>query len=436
MRYLVAIVCLLAPSLAFAHAEEPNAQSVFAMPEDGWVVRANFGVVDSQVPDRFVCEEAFLGGDGWILGALGPTEWITFGESSVRRTEDGCDFEKIAEVPVRPSDATVHVASGNAAYLMNGDAAAGLWVSTDRGRSFELVDGLAPELHQFTGVRFLDEDTLLVSAYARQESGASRLFRVDLGGPPEELAVPADTTFPYILAAGGGQMVLLARRTAQVVFWASPDEMASADELELGGWPTGALLSADGNTAWISGTEGSRGIMVGRRESGNVLWTPIIDGQAANCIGGDEDSMFVCGLGRLDGADVFAVRDEMTEQVLNFRTLRGPRSCPQGTEVADVCPLVWREIASYFGADPNADLGGFPEPDAGADDVGVAPDVAAPGSDAGAGADGPSRGCCATWSSARPARSFPTGSVGLAGLLALAAATRARRRRRSAVPPT
>lgn len=351
--YLI-VASILIPSVAAAHAEEPSAKRVHTLPGESWTVQANFGVVTSATPDRFVCEEAFFGGDGWMLGVFGPTEWITFGERDVRRTEDGCSFDVITEVGARPSDATVDAASGAAAFVVNGEAGAGLFVSTDRGQNFERHAAVDPAGLHLTGVRFLDADTLIVSAYVADTARTARLFRVTLEGAAEELSVPPDLSFPYVLEASAGQIALLARRDGQVILWGAPDALADADELETTAWPTGARMSSDGQQLWIAGLLEGKGLTVGTRDAGSVTWTESFPDQAASCVGGDETALYLCGLARLDGADVFRVDGPDLVEAVDFRQLKGPRDCPATSDVGEICPAVWEEIAYYFGVDASA----------------------------------------------------------------------------------
>ena len=417
---IFALAVFLPASRVAAHAEEPSARSVHVL-QDGLLVRANFGVLSSAAPHRFVCEEAFLGGDNWLLGELGPTEWLTFGEKDIRRTEDGCSFEVVATVTGTPADAAVHPASGSVAYLDNDPDGGGLFVSTDRGQSFERHEGLAAAGLQLTGVRFLDAMTLLVSAYSTDADRAAQLYRVAIGGSVEPLAVPPGLTFAVILDAGAGQIALLARRESQgVMLWGAPDSLDAAIELETPVWPTGARLSSDGDTLWIAGLHDGLGLTRGVRNGASASWAELFTEDAAGCIGGDDSGLYTCGLARLDGADIFRIEGDSRTPHIDFREMIGPAQCPETSDVGEICPVVWQEIASYFGVDPDADTGAGPDhhhgPDAGAHDHHGA-DSGDPGvdaeldaADAGAPDDfftGPVRGGgCATTGDARRGQGF------------------------------
>ena len=395
---LFAILCLASASTAFAHAEEPNAQRL-VFTDDGWVLQANFGVVESTSSNRLVCEEAYLGGEGWKLAVLGQTEWITFGETSAQRTTDGCTFEKVATLPDLPTDTAADPVSGSVAYLMNTETDGGLWVSTDRGQTFENIPGVDVATNQLTGVRFLDDDTLIVSGYQLGSNGAPSVWRVTISTAEVTALTPPDgTTYPYVLAAEGGHVILLARRDVQMLFWGTPDSLDTA-EVELGSWPTGATLSADGTSAWVSGADMSRGVLVGTLAGDTASWETVIPDTIANCVEHEAGATYVCSLNRLHEFDlVELLEDGTTRGVVNFREFEGVRQCPAGSTVADVCPVVWREISSYFGVDPNAgDMGPGPG------DMGVSSDAGGQGWTPDTDVpnfpgemDEPASGCCTT----------------------------------------
>lgn len=402
MKHLLTVLCLIpllgSASTAWAHAEEPNAQTLFGTP-GGWVLRANFGAVESGDPNRLVCEEAYLGGEGWLLAVLGQTEWVTMGESTIQRTMDGCDFERVRDVPTKPTDAASDQESGNVAFVLNHEVDAGLWLSTDRGASFEQVDGLDADMNQMTGVRFLDANTVIVTGYGLGQSGAPVMWSVDVNTKtPTALNLPADTTYPYVLAAGGGQVVMLARRDSQMLFWGPPDDL-DAVEYELTSWPTGASLSTAGDTVWVSGPESGKGILVGVRDGTDVTWETHAADLVANCVERFEETTYICSLNRLHDFDLFELAaDGTTTGVVSFLDFAGARECPAATEVGDVCGLVWKQIGSYFGVDTGyvPDMGNGDPIDAGmAMDTGQAP---GPHGGDGAAPQGPQRdtGCCTT----------------------------------------
>ena len=155
-------------------------------------------------------------------------------------------------------------------------------------------------------------------------------------------------------------------------------------------WPAGALLSEDGSNLWVGGVNNGVGVLHGTRDGSEVTWSMIAEADTVSCLGGDEGSLFVCGLARIDGADVFALGDGAVMPALDFRAMRGPKLCPPTSDVGQMCPVVWREMAAYFGVDPNADFGAWLPGDG---DAGVTGDGDTSAPDA---SPSDRRGCCAS----------------------------------------
>lgn len=393
----VLLVSFLAPATAFAHAEQPISEQVFAIDGGGWVLQANVGIVQSSNPRELICEESFLGGDNWILGALGETEWLTFGENEVMRTEDGCDFEVVMQTGVVPTSAAVHPAGGNAAFLLNTMEQRGLWVSTDRGMNFENLTDLGA--HQTTDLRFVDATTLLVTGYDREMEGAGLAWLVNLeSGETTEVALPDDVLYPYVLDASAGYALVLGRRGNQIVFWGPLDDIGK-NEYVADVWPTGGRLSDDGRTAWVSGMLNGKGIVEGTLDGDDVAtWDSFAEELAAGCIASVDDDLLACGPAGCQVSDLLHVpRDGDPVGLLRYDGFEGVRSdCPEGSDVAEVCPTVWGELSKYFvalpecptfdGPEPEPDPDPDPQPDAGGDADAAEPEPTPP-------AGG---GCCAT----------------------------------------
>ena len=388
----VLVACIGMPATAFGHAEEPATKTIFAR-DDGWVARANVGIITSQRPDELICEEAFLGGDGWLLAAFGLNEFVTFGATTVMRTDDGCDFETVLEIERKPSDVATHVTSGSVAFVMNGTETDGVWVSSDRGRTFERMTPFDVDVVHTTALRFVDENTLVVSGYDRDQAGLGLMYAVDLTTQTASaLDVPNGVTYPYLLdAAPSGHLLLLGRAGDQIVFW-GPTEDVGQNEFVASTWPSGARLSEDGQTAWVSGVLNGNSVAVGTLDAGGVAqWSSIAEDNTAGCVEPVGEDVYFCGLARFDEFDILSVDSGgEVRGVLDFRDFAGVRSdCPDDTEVGTVCPLAWEQLAPYFGielpddSDMEADSG---TADAGVTDAGPPPVLPQNADD----------GCCAT----------------------------------------
>ena len=415
MKKWFIVVFLLLPSPLFAHAEEPSAEQFLGALS---ITKANFGLV-SNAFEGMVCEEAFVGGDSWKLAALGENEWVVIGENNIQRTTDGCEFEPIKDttdliipgLEASPDRTTV-------AYIANAGLEEGIWFSTDRGVTFDRLN-IDTTAFQLTALRFVDDTTLIVSGYEPDQDGDGFLLQIDItNGTSQNLTIPVGIKFPYVLDANPMGIVWLGRAETLTVYWGDLADTSVRSYIPRT-WPTAATLTADGQTVWVSGVENGQGIARGDMTN---TWDVILAEQVASCISEYDGAIYFCGLERRDGADVFQIVDDTTiEPVVRFTDLRGSRSdCPPESDVGTVCPLVWNEVASYFGQEPNV------TPDMGTG----APDVGSTTNDSGSISDAsdetpPSsgdKGCCAT------ATPTPTWQYGF--LFACVVLARSRRRKR------
>lgn len=390
--FLFSFLCAAFPHDARAHANNPAAEAITAI-EDGWLAHTTFGVVGTHF-EGFVCEEAFLGGNAFHIVFLGPDEWVTMSENGLWTTSDGCDFTKRADLPVNPTDAAGHAASGRVAYVLNGDNGAGVYVSTDRGLTFERK--LERAEHQWTGVRFADENTLVLSAYDRANAGAARLVRFDLSTEQAtDLAMAGTYTYPYLLDAVGDRVLWLARAETQSLMFGPLDQPDTKVE-PISSWPTAARIIADDKIA-VAGMQLSRGIAEGVLVGTDWGWSELVPTTSALCLTPIGDDYLICTQRQFDDADIVRVRAGQGQTERLFTELTGPRDCPADSAAGAVCPVVWRELSRALGEEPEGptDAGGDGS-DAGAD-VGITdtPDI---GLDASTPSDDPadtSEGCSA-----------------------------------------
>ncbi len=349
MKFIFLTLFLLVPAQLFAHAEEPAARSIFKT-QNGILVQANFGIIANTL-DGYACEEAFLGGDAWKVGVFSDTEWITFGSDNIKRTEDGCSFETIKEIDSIVGDIRVSPDQKTVIYSANGGSEPGIWISKDRGKSFQPVSYDVAGL-QVTGLRFLNNNTFLVSAYDTSKAGAGLLISFSTQDPkPVPISIPADVTFPYLLDANENGFVWLGRLEAQTIFVGSTE---NSDEVRYlpESWPVGAALSADGQNIYIGGVSEGSGIAVGTKSTGE--FKTIVADQVVDCLNRVGDKIYTCGLERRDGFDVFELENETLKGVSKFTNINGPRNdCPADSDVSTICPIVWNDTAEYFGKDPN-----------------------------------------------------------------------------------
>ncbi|GEM_PF-5023062 len=349
IKYFLFLFVVLWSNGLFAHAEEPAAKSILKN-GDAIIVQANFGIVSGDMKD-YVCEESFIGGETWKMALLGENEWITFGSDAIKRTEDGCTFETVKEINSIVGDIRVSPDKKTIAYFANGGTDKGIWFSQDRGKSFT-PSSFPIEGIQITGLRFSNNQTLLISAYDTTQEGNGILLSVSTQTlETTTIPLPEGVTFPYLLDANDEGYVWLGRKVEQTIFVGKGDK---SDELEYipGAWPTGAALSEDGKFIYVSGVNEGAGLSIGNRSTGSFeLHHP---DNIFDCLDRVNGKIYLCGLEKRDGFDVFQIQDDNTlKGVVKFSTIEGPKNtCSKDSEVGLVCAIIWKETASYFGRDP------------------------------------------------------------------------------------
>ncbi len=363
---LFLLVSLLWAGSAFGHAEAPLSRRAFVFADGTWMLRTNFGAISSDRPNEFICEEAFLGGDRFQIAATGATSFVTFGETTIQRTEDGCEFERVAALEARAEDVDAHAESQSVAYVTNGDTEFGLFVSTDAGKTFRPVGELDGTIYQFTTVRFLDATSVVVGAYERDADGKAAILAVDLtDGTVTPLELPEGITFPYVIAAGGGRFLFNAREMVQTLYIGTLENPTlhtrplNTGEL----WPTGAGFAPDGSALWMTGLVIGLGVEYAEWNDTELSWQSAMSSSPAQCVASNGEDVFVCSSVAGGGeADFVTLAGDVQSPVLTFDSIVGPRECPAESDVGTVCPLVWPEIAPALGVE----VEGSETPDAGA----------------------------------------------------------------------
>ncbi|MGM0559062.1 MAG: hypothetical protein ACQEVA_21940 [Myxococcota bacterium] len=343
---------------AGAHGSEPLPEKLYGFDSGDWVFQTNFGVITSETSTRYVCEEAFNGGDDFRVAALGLNRWVIFTPDAIYRTEDGCEFEKVEPLPKIPSDMAAVRGGAGVAYVINSDEPehAGVFVSDDAGASFRQV-GVDVGSRQFTRVEFLDAGTLLVSAYSRDSAsqGAAELIEVGIDGDTMTmLEVPDGLKYPYLLDVEADSVLWQAStEDGQSLFWGSVDE-PGRDEFPLDAWPKGAVLSADGSEFWVAAAnEGSKGLT---HATAPDMMVDIAADHSGLCIGRAADTVYACARGDREGHELSRVAGSQIEAAVDFSQLEGPRNtCPEGSDVATTCPAVWPELAVGLGIEVDED---------------------------------------------------------------------------------
>jgi hypothetical protein len=356
---LFLLVGLALASSAHAHGAEPLPEKIHGFDSGEWVFHTNFGIITSEKPNRYVCEEAFNGGDDFRVAALGLQTWVMFTPDAIYRTEDGCEFEKTEQLPKIPSD-VASLRGGAVAYVVNTDSAdtTGVFVSEDAGASFRKV-GVDVSQRQFTRVDFIDDKTLLVSAYAKdaESQGAVELIEVALSDDSMTmLDVGEGLRYPYLLDVEDDNIIWQASTgSGQSLFWGTVSE-PTRDEIPLDAWPNGVVLSDDGSEFWIAAPNaGSKGLA---HMPSSDMMVDISSDHSGLCVGRAADTVYACARSDREGHDLSRVVGEDVEPALTFTDIAGPRDdCPAGSDVATTCPAVWPELATGLGIEVEEDEG-------------------------------------------------------------------------------
>ncbi|MEZ4460953.1 MAG: hypothetical protein R3E66_14755 [bacterium] len=363
---LIALTFLsaFAASTASAHSGEALAEAITLI-DDAVLVKTNFGVVASHF-DGFVCEEAFLGGEIFHVAALGKDQWVTLSENGIWTTDDGCEFTKVAELTVAPTDVATELTTKSVAYALNSMESGGIWLSQDQGQSWTRV--LENDSYQWTGVRFAPAGRLVATAYDRDNMGAAHLVTYDVTSQVSNDAPIAEVTYPYLLDALDDDILWLGRTDTQTAFWGTIDQPKLRPKM-ITSWPTAARILSPTKVV-LAGLFQQRGLSEGTLTGDEVVWNDLAPITTAVCVTPDGDSYLVCSQARFDMADVIRVTGPDLAPEFDFKQLEGPRACPAGSSVAEVCPVVWRELQRSLGLVPTEE----PMPDAGMPDADMTPD--------------------------------------------------------------
>ncbi len=370
---LTFVVAVAFASTALGHGAEPLPENIHGFDSGEWVFHTNFGVITSDAPTRYVCEEAFSGGDQFRVAAIALNQWVIFTPDAIYRTEDGCDFEKVAPLPKISSDVGFVRGGEGVAYVVNAQNSdeTGVFVSRNAGASFRKV-AVDVAGRQFTRVEFLNADTLLVSAYAKDSSsqGAAELIEVSLTGDAVTmLEPPQGLRYPYLLDVEAESIVWQASTDdGQSLFWGTVDD-PGRDGFALEAWPNGAVLSADGSEFWVAAANsGSKGLT---HAMASDMMIDIAAEHSGLCVGRAGDAIYACARGDREGHELSRVIDGELDAAVSFDAIEGPRvSCPAGSDVASTCPAVWPELARGLGVEVGNDASGAG--DTGSDDEGSA----------------------------------------------------------------
>ncbi|MFB6351401.1 MAG: hypothetical protein ABEN55_22990 [Bradymonadaceae bacterium] len=362
---------LLAAHTAAAHGGSPQSQTVGVWEEGdeaSWMLKTNFGVMTSEHPREFVCEEAFDGGGRFRAAAFDTRTWVIFTADKITRTEDGCSFQKVRDLPGAITDLAIHRSSSKVAFAINSGEIRGIWSSSDAGESFVKVTIDRPNLKLMT-IAFDANGKLVVSASVDgpiegADQGDARFFTAE--NPDEAVAADAFSR-PYLLDVRNGRLLWQGRDSeGWNIVWGSLDA-PSGSSRAIDAWARGGVIGPEGNQAqdfWVVGSEKKvRGLLHGTSSEGRVEWDVVAPDHSGICISKFGRHLYLCSRRDREGHDLErrSVGGGSGEGLVDFRELRGPYGrCGDDTDVGRTCPAVWPELADSLGietAPDSADTG-------------------------------------------------------------------------------
>ncbi len=332
-------------------------------------IRDSFGIVRASDPTHYVCEEAFSGSNDFLIEVLGPNQWVLASRYTISRTDDGCDFDRVVELTQTPTALASHLTTGHLAATTNDPAAPGrlLW-SEDAGRSFAPAPAPGGGDLELTGVEFLSGRELVVSAYDTASKGEGSHWRVEMPSG-EATRLPSPGAYPHVLDARDGVIAGVAvDGPALFVFAGGVDGPFARHDVD--SWPESVRFGPDG-TLWIATSSQGEGLLErGTPTDDGYSWEVVLEGHSTKCLGFQGADLLLCARRAQEGHDLSLVTlGGDAAPALTLEGLRGPvEVCPEGSDVAVMCPEVWPELERVFL--PEQDAPGTNGPGASADSGG------------------------------------------------------------------
>lgn len=363
VKFLIASLLVMAMSMmssaVMAHGDPPAGQSVHVVDGDH-VYITNFGVLSAAWPDRYVCEEAFFASQSFRVAPLRLHHWVIVTRSSVAVTFDGCDFDRVLDLPAFPTSLVSNTDDDDeVAFIVQDGGLSQLWYSDDGGLTWAQI-GIDVNEIRLTGIGFLASQRLLLVGYRTGEDlrGAAFLAEFDLNdGAQTEHDVGEDLRYPDLLDARNGDFLWHARRDdVNEVYWSQPGDL-EAGRFQAPRWPTSGAIAPDGSAAYLGGVDAeNRGVFSALRHEPST-WTEIVAGHRALCMTATDDALYICGHRHHDDHDLarWTATDGL-EDLVDFRNLLGIRDdCPADSLTTLTCPAIWPETARALGIEITAD---------------------------------------------------------------------------------
>jgi hypothetical protein len=349
---------------SFAHGVPPQTLEIMPYPQNasGVVVSTTFGLLLSK--DRctyqWICPDQ-LGFSAreqpvWRVSSSGAIFAGGFSGLFVSR-DRGCSFEPVAGFEstgastVDEVEGTLWVSSGKFGVTN------GVWFSTDDGKRF-VPTSLSRTAFFFNGVKVAPSNPrrVYVSGWYFQPLQRSLFVSDDSGGSFSEVTptpLPSGNVFAVHAVDPSNADLVYASVTDDSTVPEKTVLLRSADA----GRTFLTVLSAEGRVSSMVSEGGRFWAAIGDRvyQSGDGLtWQPLPSPKQRACVARVNGETLVCG--RVIGEDQFAVASVESEvtPLLTWDRISGPIQCPANSTGAMTCAVAWTVERAELGLAPDA----------------------------------------------------------------------------------
>lgn len=381
MPAALASLALLLPVAAHAHGGFHESTDIGQLPAPGGdpTIVTNYGLLTPAEGDdwAWICEE--------VVGAAGSTaelendgRWFLGSFDGLRTSDDLCDWPlhegPLTGLYITDLQADPVVDGRVWATTATGDADNALWRSDDNGDSwtadatFEEGSTLRGMVQAPTGL------PLWVAGWLEQPAPDDPTPMVWIstdGDSWQTVSLPADDVYSVSALgyADGAAWLRLAGAQDDALVRVEADgsvrEVRRLDDVI-----TAFDQGPDDGTVYVGGKD----LGLFWSTDGGQTWGGPDDAPQPGCLRTRGDERFICGHNWSDGASVLRTdlqggdpADWTWEPLVWFGDVRGPLSCPAGSDVAVTCEPLW-EVAA-----PEAGFDQARSDDTGVDDTGGAP---------------------------------------------------------------
>ncbi len=345
----VLLLFLLTATSASAHGLPPQSLSIAPSPwaPKGLVVSTTFGalVTDDRCTWEWICPEVLGLGPRevptWVATASGTLYAAAFSGLFVSR-DRGCSFERHPTFEGRGAFAVVEAEGSIFVTTGRFGARNGLFESNDDGRTFTGAN-LSSDTLFFSGVRVVG-DRRVVSAWYFEPRRLALFVSDDRGATFTEIdhtaSLPGGSVFTvHAVDAVTPQLVY-----ASIVNDAVTPEQGTLLRSVDGGRTFTPVLTGAGRVSSLVQDGTGWWVALGERVFGsaNGIDFSVLDSPTQRaCVARVDAQTLVCG--RQPGEDGFSVANVTgaVSPLLTWDRISGPRTCPSGSSTATTCAVSW-----------------------------------------------------------------------------------------------